>query len=258
MAKLTAAQLLRRVHDAFDQHGLRDTGSAAGAVLEAVQERETLVARAAAAALPSTFLAANGISRERAALILEAAFAGHELAAPAPLLIPIEEIDSFAKAREVAPHAVQSLVYPLPLLEDDIKATILDIIGEPFVQPHSGSELSDIFTPRVRLRGHMVAAAFLLKGRGLPRPMRPANLGGPGDQITRLTRAPAELFVVQHVHEIDQAVWTQFRHAIAYLRMHGNDSAVGSVWDGATLARLLLAQGVAKVDGDGITLVRRS
>lgn len=252
---VSAVELLRRLHDCFDVNHLRERqGDAADAVLTVAQERGDLDARAAAHALPSGFLAPNGITRRDAVVLLEGVFAGLSLMTTQPLLIEPEQIDSFAETAKVEPHAIAGLSYPLWLLEDDIKRALLEILGEPFEQQHSGSELNDIFTPRVRIHGALVDGAFMLKGRGLPHPMRAKDAGHAGNQVIKLARSGSRLFVVQHVHAINEDVRAQLRHAIAYLRAHGESEAVGSIWDGGTTARVLRAYGKLSIENGAASI----
>ncbi len=245
MTAITPVGLLRRVHDVFDQLGARDPqGAAADAVVHALQDAGTIQAGIAVNALPAAFLVANEIDRGELTHAFDVVFNGARFAIQFPLLVGPDAIDSFELVRSVGPEAVAGIAYPLPFLEDDIKKAILQILGEPFEQQHSGSELSDIFTPRLRVNGQLVVGAFLLKGRGLAGVLRAKNAGDAGNQITKLARTGATVFVVQHVHEIDLDVRAQLTHAIAYLRSHGYPEAVGSVWDGAETARVLLAYGL--------------
>jgi hypothetical protein len=69
-----------------------------------------------------------------------------------------------------------------------------------------GGEQSDLYTADLRLGGKRTTAAFLLKGPAKFEPMTLNNLGKNNDQIVRLSKEPAELLVVQHCHEIIQAV----------------------------------------------------
>jgi hypothetical protein len=242
---VTPVELLRRIHDSFDEVGARDaTGRAGDAVASALQTAGRIDAELAAKALPQSFLTRNELRRDQLASAFAANLDDLVLAVQLPLVIGSEEIDSFGRIREIAPREVDDLVYPLPLLEDDIKRALLYILGEPFEQPHSSAELSDIITPRVRLGGRQVLAAFMLKGRGLPGVLRARDAGNTGNQVTKLSRTGVDLFVVQHVNEIDLDVRTQLAHSIAYLRAHGHGRAVGSIWDGAETARLLLAYGL--------------
>ncbi len=250
MSTLTPVQLLRRVHDSFDAVGARDpSGVAADAVLHEIQLHGRIEAGLALETLPPTFLTANDVEPDLMLAAFSDAFGEAQLAVRLPLIVPPEEIDSFAKAAAVEPAAVSALKYPLPLAEDDIKRAILEILGEPFEQGHSGAELSDIFTPRLKLGGRQVTAAFMLKGRGLATVLRAKNAGDAGNQVTKLARTGATIFVVQHVHEIDLDVRAQLTHSISYLRSHGTPDAVGSVWDGAETARVLLAYDLLEIEG---------
>jgi hypothetical protein len=247
---ITPVELLRRVHDVFDAIGLRDTrGVNANAIAEALQVAGRIDADLAGAAISRTALSASGLTRDQVREALAVEFDACDLIVSMPLLIPAGEIESFARAAEVEPADVASLRYPLPILEDDVKRAILHILGEPFEQRHSGAELSDIFTPRVRLGGREVVGAFMLKGRGLVGPLRAKNAGDVGNQVTKLSRTGADVFIVQHVHEIDMDVRTQLEHSIAHARTHGRPQAVGSAWDGAETARVLLAYGCLDLAG---------
>ena len=137
----------------------------------------------------------------------------------------------------------------LSLPEETVKQHIASIIGEPYLAKDWGGELGDIDTTRVELDGRRVVAAFLLKGKGAPKHLRPRNLGKNGDQIRRLSKQNAELFVVQHVGSIDEAVRDQLIDTVVARRAEGKANVVGTVWDGADCARLFVAYGL--IDGDG-------
>lgn len=156
-----------------------------------------------------------------------------------PPLIQVDQIDSFGRVSSVPPSAVMDLC-PLDLLEDDVERMITTIIGEPFRQKDWGGELDDVFTQGVQLGGRSVRASFMLKGRGLGSVMKMKDLGTNGDQVMRMVRQPAELFVVQHVNRIDASVYSHLGDAIVARRAEGQQ-AVGSVWDGVAVARLGVA-----------------
>jgi hypothetical protein len=255
LTSITPVQLLRRVHDTFDALGARDaTGAAAEAVVEALRAAGRIDPKIAAKAVPESFLSRNELRRYQVADAFEQTLVGAELAVELPLIVSAEDFDSFSRVRDVPAQAVAGLRYPLPLLEDDIKRALLHILGEPFEQHHSGAELSDIFTPRVRVGGRQHLGAFMLKGRGLPGVLRAKNAGATGNQVTKLARTGADVFVVQHVNEIDMDVRAQLSHAISYLRSHGNPAAVGSVWDGAETARVLVAYDLLDLAGQTPTI----
>jgi len=74
-------------------------------------------------------------------------------------------------------------------------------------------ELADHFSSSVHLSDERVSAAFLLKGPGGNnfREMTPEMLGKRADQIYRLAQTPAQLLVVQHCHQIGEAVRATLR-----------------------------------------------
>jgi hypothetical protein len=81
----------------------------------------------------------------------------------------------------------------------------------------------------------------VLKGRGTSGKLTPKKLGHNGDQITWMLAQPAELFVVQHIGEVATAISRQLEDAIVARRTRGYPHAIGSIWDGVDLARLLVA-----------------
>jgi hypothetical protein len=81
------------------------------------------------------------------------------------------------------------------------------------------------------LGGKRLTAAFLLKGPANFREMTPDMLGRRADQIYRLAQTPANLLVVQHCHQIGEAVRATLRaFAVAphdprrYCLMDGHDT----------------------------------
>ena len=54
-------------------------------------------------------------------------------------------------------------------------------------------------------------AAFALKGPGVTGFLRPRNMGKNGDQIQRLFRSPAQVFVVQYHGQIHHSVVEQMQ-----------------------------------------------
>lgn len=246
------AQAVRCVIDAIRDAGLSNSGNAALIVATRYLDGERVLDSPSALehVLPTQFLNTNQIDATAAHSVLAplqqlldrlAARSDPLTASP---LIPITEIDSFAKVSTVPADQVMAFAQPLELAEDIVEQMITKIIGEPYRQKDWGGELDDLYTNRVRLAGRDVMATFLLKGHGLRRKMRPADLGKNGDQISRMTSQPAEIFVVQHVHAIDAAVVRQLSDAVIARRAAGNRNAVGTVWDGVTTARLGVAYGV--------------
>lgn len=121
-------------------------------------------------------------------------------------IIP-EEIDNFSKMKEINPTTQEWQNYMKEKSEDDIKKRLCDIL-EDIPQKDWGGETNDHFTTSISIGGIRLSAAFLLKGPGNNKfkKMIPTFLGKNGDQINRLSKTPAKMLIVQHCHEIGEAV----------------------------------------------------
>jgi hypothetical protein len=242
----TPQALLSRLVDEFERRRWRDVDDAALKIVRAVEKAGGQVNPTRLSRIPSrTFLDVNHAGRADISEAVSKALADVALAVPRPPLIPIEEIDSFAAAAEVSPQSVADLAAKkLPLPEQTVKEYISKIVGEPYLERDWGGELSDILTTRVYLGGIRLTAAFLLKGRSFNTKLRPSDLGTNGDQIRRLSRQNADLYVVQHVGQFDEAVYDQVRDTVVARRAERGEHIVGSVWDGSDCARLFIAHGL--------------
>lgn len=242
MSEITPQALLSRIVAEFERQGWRGGGEVALRVVKMVETDEDLPLERLAGVAPRTFLVKNGTKRAEVHDSLARALAGVRLRRPRPPLISIDAIDSFKAVTSVDPRDVADLAAAkLPIPEEKVKEYISRIIGEPYIEKDWGGELSDIATTRVELGGNRVPAAFLLKGQAAPMNLRPRHLGANADQIRRLSKVEADLYVVQHVGSIDVAVRDMLRDMVVARRAEGRESAVGSAWDGADCARLFVA-----------------
>lgn len=153
----------------------------------------------------------------------------------------VEDIDSFNRVQEVRPEEVKDLL-PLNLLEDEVQTFFEEIMGENFHSRDWGGELNDLVSSHVRIGGRRVRAAFLLKGRGIKGRLTIAKCGQNGDQIVRLLEAPVDLYVIQHVGEIDQRVIYDLQSKVQ-LRVRTGHKCKMCVLDGTDTARILKAYG---------------
>lgn len=151
----------------------------------------------------------------------------------------VEDIDTFGEARNIKPQDVKALL-PLALSEDEIQTMFEEIIGENFHQGDWGGEINDLVTSHITVGGKRLRAAFLLKGSGTKGKLTIAKCGKNGDQILRLTEAPADLYVIQHVGEIDQRVTYDLRDKVL-LRVSKGESCQMCILDGTETARILKA-----------------
>jgi hypothetical protein len=89
--------------------------------------------------------------------------------------------------------------------------------------------------------GRRRPAAFLLKGNGLTRSeLSIADCGKNGDQLLRLFQSAAELFVIQYVGPVSEAVIADVQSKVAARRAAGA-GANFLIIDGQDTARLLYA-----------------
>lgn len=153
----------------------------------------------------------------------------------------IDNIDSFAQAAKVPPHVVLPAL-PLPLLEDDVQSFFEQIIGEPFHLEDWGGESADLLTSRLTVDGRLTRAAFLLKGRGTRGKLTIRKRGKNGDQILKLLRAPADIYIIQHVDEIDEAVVSDLREKVQLKLSQGTECSM-CIIDGLDTARIFVAYG---------------
>lgn len=226
-----------------------DQGGCAGRLAQVVLDDPSILDRPneLARTVPDVFALAHGVEAievvDQLQLIRDELLelARQHLVLARPLLIQMDQIDTFAKVAEVPATQVEAFC-PLDLPEDDVEQIIANVIGEPFRQKDWGGELDDLFSMSVQLGGRAVRTSFMLKGRGLGTVMKMKNLGKNGDQVMRMVKQPAELFVVQHVNRIDGSVISHLEDAVAARRAEGHD-VVGSIWDGVAIARLGVAHG---------------
>lgn len=157
----------------------------------------------------------------------------------------VEDIDSFRKVRDVNPATVMDVLKDgyLDRSEDSVQTALERILSVSFHKKDWGGELNDLYTANVLINGARHETAFLLKGNGLRSPtMEIKHCGVNGDQILRLCRSPAKLFVVQFVGRISEAIVSDIDGKVRHARSQGRD-----VWycimDGQDTARVMRAYG---------------
>ncbi|MCO7515012.1 methyltransferase [Pseudomonas guariconensis] len=123
-----------------------------------------------------------------------------------------------------------------------VKELICRLLGEHSVPSDWGGEECDVLSANVVVDGQRHTGAFLLKGPARFHPMKPADLGKNGDQLYRLFNIPAQIYFVQHCHNIGPAVRKQ-AEAFALARSFIAPCKIVFM-DGLTTARLLRAHGL--------------
>jgi hypothetical protein len=121
--------------------------------------------------------------------------------------ISVDDIESFARVSKFKAGA--SL--PKAVSEEEVKLGVQAILGEPGAFKDWGGEDSDLYSGRLRIGGKRRAAAFAFKGPGEPGALVPGRMGKNGDQLSRLFRQDADVFLVQHWREIKPSVLEMLR-----------------------------------------------
>lgn len=158
-------------------------------------------------------------------------------AVPAPIEsveISCWDIDQFRPYRDVD---VRHVTLPLRVLERTIKDRMNALLGERESAGDWGGEDDDVFAT-CTVNGRERPIAMMLKGPSVPRPMRIKDAGVNSDQILKVAEAPAEVFVVQHVDKITEAVRRQLRMNVEALRSRGIDAHCAFI-DGLQTYKLL-------------------
>jgi len=153
----------------------------------------------------------------------------------------IEDIDSFAKARDINPRQVKRLL-PLNLSADQVRTFLGEILGEPLRRSDDGDAATDIFTSTVRTGGDRARTALLLKGATTRGKLTLKKCGKRGEQIARLVAVPAELYMLQHLDQIETPVIRELKTKIQSLNGEGKQCRICLV-DGMDTARILVAYG---------------
>jgi len=157
-------------------------------------------------------------------------------------MVTVDDIESFERVRRISSQQVAAWV-PVRLSERHIKEGLASILGERFVPLGWGGEPSDLFSSRLSLRGRRYTAAFLLKGPAKKGPLTIEKCGKRGNQILRLVKEPANVFIVQHVDEVSQDVFELLEIAVAYKSLRG-EKLFYCILDGTDTARVLFAYGI--------------
>jgi hypothetical protein len=154
-----------------------------------------------------------------------------------PKQIFIDDITNFNKVKKVR----KSKGKYLDILESDVKALIKHIIEEHKEQKDWGGEQSDLFTTKLTFNKKRLPVAICLKGRGKKGVLQISDCGKNGDQIIRLFKEPAQLFIWQYVGDISSPVYDMMQ-TCAYKKSEGGAKEVYyCIIDGSDTERLFKA-----------------
>jgi hypothetical protein len=150
--------------------------------------------------------------------------------------VTVDDIESFQKVRK-QPDDLDFVKMP----ETRFKRGVSKILGERGEFKDWGGELRDLSSTRLRIHGHRRAAALAFKGPGMTGRLVPGKLGKNGDQIQRLARCPADVFLVQYWAEIDDSVMEQLERFMQLKSFLENREVWYGIIDGQDSARLINA-----------------
>jgi hypothetical protein len=119
--------------------------------------------------------------------------------------ITIDDIDSFDRVSRIR---VEPMEYT-KMAESRFKNGIAKILGEAGKFKDWGGERNDLYTSRVRISGRRIPAAFAFKGVGTRGILTPRLMGKNGDQIQRLFKTAAYVFIVQYWGQVAESVIEQ-------------------------------------------------
>jgi len=115
--------------------------------------------------------------------------------------ITVDDIEQFAKVRRIR----NRLNLIKPISESRFKKGLQRLFQDTGKFKDWSGERNDFFTNKLKIKGNRYSAAFALKGPGVRvKTMSPGNWGKQGNQIQRLTEAPATVFMLQFEGQIDQ------------------------------------------------------
>lgn len=161
-----------------------------------------------------------------------------------PCRVHIDDIKSFQETKNVDFESVSSFLGEngyLDISESTVQNALEKILCEKFHKKDWGGEYNDLYTSNVLLEESRRATAFLLKGNGLKvRTMEIKHCGKNGDQLIRLFESPAELFIIQFVGNISEAIVKDVEGKVELLRARGKE-AYCCIINGTDTARLLYA-----------------
>jgi hypothetical protein len=150
-------------------------------------------------------------------------------------IVTIDDIESFAKVKKV-PSAVE-----VKMAEGRFKEGVKRILGELGRFQDWGGEINDLYSSRVRIGGRRRTVAFAFKGPGKRGVLTPGKMGKNGDQIQRLIRSPAEVFILQYWSQVGDAVHEQLEQLARGKAAVENRKIWYGVFDGQDSARLIKA-----------------
>ncbi len=153
--------------------------------------------------------------------------------------ISVDDIDSFALVR-----TIHDAPKPVAISELAFKNGVKEILGEQGEFQDWGGEQNDLFTTRLFIGRRRLTAAFGFKGKGTSGILTPKKMGKNGDQIQRLFRSTATVFLVQYWGQVGQTIVEQMHSLATAKSAFGGRRIYYGIIDGADTQRLVSAYAV--------------
>jgi hypothetical protein len=150
--------------------------------------------------------------------------------------VTIDAIESFAAVRRVPDNLDH-----VPMPEAQFKHGVARILRERDEFKDWGGELRDLSSTKLRIQGDRKMAAFAFKGPGKKGRLVPGHMGKNGDQIQRLARCPADVFIIQYWASIDDSVVEQLELFMRLKSFLERRDVWYGIVDGSDSARLIQA-----------------
>lgn len=150
--------------------------------------------------------------------------------------VTVDDIDSFGAVKKLA----MSCPY-LKIPETTFKNGVAKILEERASFKDWGGELRDLSSTRLKIRGTRRVTAIAFKGPGTTGKLTPKKMGKNGDQIQRLAKCSAEVFLVQYWAEIDDSVLEQLESLIRLKSFFEGRQLWYGIIDGQDSTRLMKA-----------------
>lgn len=149
--------------------------------------------------------------------------------------ITVDDIDNFAKITSIESRPC------IKMAESTFKNGVAKILGEHGQFKDWGGESRDLSSTRLKINGKRRIAAFAFKGPGKTGKLTPGKMGVNGDQIQRLVKCPAEVFIVQYWYNIEDSVLEQLQSLVTLKSYWQGNSLWYGIMDGNDSARLIAA-----------------
>jgi hypothetical protein len=152
--------------------------------------------------------------------------------------LTIDDISAFSQVKKL-PRKPQPYTR---ISEKKFKHGVARILGEQGARFKDwGGELSDLYSTALTLDGKRRRVAFAFKGPGMTGTLVPGKMGQNGDQIQRLLKCPADVFLVQYWRDIADSVMDQLQQLAELLSYQRDTTIYYGIIDGADSTRMIQA-----------------